>query len=266
MTEPKMVRRAAAELETRAVGDREVRVVISTRNKDRHGDIVEPRGIDIRAFRGNPVVLFNHNWNEPVARATNIEVEDERVVATVQFPDAGVSIRADEVYGLIEAGVVNAASIGFMPREWHFEDQGGEDVWVVDRCELYEFSFVAIPSNRESLILERAFRHDDGSITLSLDDQAALFAANLARIRAQRGERPEQGREEAERAVDTLTIKLDTSALDEWAKRSAERLDAVEGIADIDERGPESVAPAESSGPPPQVLARLKVAKARAAR
>lgn len=175
------VRRDATDLETRAVGERQVRVVISTRNKDRHGDVVIPRGIDLEPYKANPVVLWNHNWNEPIARATDLQVDDDRVVATVQFPEEGISQSSDEAYGRIKAGIINAASIGFMPKEWHWEDDGaGGETWVVDKSELYEFSFVTIPSNRESLIMERALKHEDGSITLSVEDQAELFRRNMA--------------------------------------------------------------------------------------
>ena len=92
-----IVRRAYG-AESFAVGDRQVRVICSTADVDRAGDMVVQAGIELSAYRQNPVVLWNHDPEQPIARAIEIGVVDGRLQALVQFPPEGVSAKADEVY------------------------------------------------------------------------------------------------------------------------------------------------------------------------
>ena len=111
-----MIRRtvpfAAAEL-----GPRQVRVRASTGNLGRDGLIVHPPGIDLDPYRTNPIMLWQHDPAAPVARATVLAIEGGDLVADVEFAPEGVSGKADEICGLVKAGIVNAVSIGFDPLE-----------------------------------------------------------------------------------------------------------------------------------------------------
>lgn len=150
-----IVRRAYG-AESFAVGDRQVRVICSTADVDRAGDMVVQTGIDLAAYRANPVVLWNHDPEQPIARAIEIGVVDGRLQALVQFPPEGVSAKADEVYGLVKAGVVNATSVGFMPMDSEPMDKSqpykGQRFL---RSELMEFSFVSVPANRGATVVAR---------------------------------------------------------------------------------------------------------------
>lgn len=141
---------------TKAVGERQIRVIVSTGDVDRAGDIIDPNGIDFTAYRKNPVILYQHDHDEPIARCTEIGVVDGKVEALVQFPDAGAAEKSDEVYNLIKAGVLNAISIGFIPLESVSIDP--KDSWGAKRytkCEMLEASIVSVPCNSNALIIER---------------------------------------------------------------------------------------------------------------
>jgi HK97 family phage prohead protease len=141
---------------TKAVGERQIRVIVSTGDVDRAGDIIDPNGIDFTAYRKNPVVLYQHDHDEPIARSVEIGVVDGRVEALVQFPDEGKVEKSDEVYNLIKAGVLNAVSIGFIPLESVSLDP--KDSWGPKRytkCECIEYSIVSVPCNANALIVER---------------------------------------------------------------------------------------------------------------
>ena len=157
-----IVRRAYG-AESFAVGDRQVRVICSTADVDRAGDMVVQAGIELSAYRANPVVLWNHDPEQPIARAIEIGVVDGRLQALVQFPPEGVSAKADEVYGLVKAGVVNATSVGFMPMDAEPMDKGqpykGQRFL---RSELMEFSFVSVPANRGATVVARRAPAPDG--------------------------------------------------------------------------------------------------------
>lgn len=162
----------------KAVGDRQVRVIASTATVDRSGDIVVAEGIGLARFKQNPVVLWMHNHEKPVARCVEIGVKAGKLEALVQFPPEGTSEKADEIYGLIKAGVVNATSIGFMPGEWSPMDPDrayGPRKYI--SSELLEFSFVSVPANPDALIIERSL--------LGAEEQIALARKNLDAMKAQ---------------------------------------------------------------------------------
>lgn len=142
----------------KTLGERQVEVIITSPKIDRDGDIVEVGGIDLKSFLQNPVILFQHNSNMPVARCVNLKRVGETLVATAQFPQVGISEKADEVYGLIKSEIINAASIGFIPKE--SESRDAQNPWHgqhYKKVEMLEFSFVSIPANTDARIVSRQF-------------------------------------------------------------------------------------------------------------
>ncbi len=135
------------------LGERQVRVVASTPTVDRAGDIVVAEGIDLAAYKGNPVILWNHDPSSPIARCIEIGVKDGQLEAVAQFPPEGTDALADRLYGLIKAGVINATSIGFNPVKETPIKGGG---MTVEQAELWEFSFVSVPANPDALVVERS--------------------------------------------------------------------------------------------------------------
>lgn len=142
----------SAAAKTEGVDERQVRVVVSTGDVDRAGDIVTPGGVDLTAYKANPVVLWNHDQNAAVARCIDIGVVGNAIEALVQFPPAGDDAEADKLYARIKNGVVNAASIGFNPTKAEPIKGGG---FRFVESELLEFSFVAVPANAKASIVER---------------------------------------------------------------------------------------------------------------
>lgn len=142
---------------TEPVGERQARVICSTGEVDRAGDIVVQDGIDLAAYRMNPIVLWGHDTGQPIARASEIGVVEGKLMATVDFPPAGISAKADEICGLVKAGVISAVSIGFNPIETEPLDKAnpkkGPQKYLT--CELGEFSFVSVPANKSALTVER---------------------------------------------------------------------------------------------------------------
>ena len=157
---------------TKTLADkRQVRVICSTSGVDRAGEIVAQDGIDLTAYRSNPIVLWQHDPNQPIARAIEIDIVGGKLQALVQFPPEGTSAKADEVYGLIRAGVVNCTSVGFDPLTTEPMDMArprGAQRYV--KSELLEFSFVSVPANSQALIVAR---------TLHAKEAAAARAKRL---------------------------------------------------------------------------------------
>ena len=154
MTVP--VRKAyAADMET--LGPRTVRVICSTGDVDRGGEVVEQDGIDLSAYRANPIILFGHDPMHPVGVAKSIGVKEGKLQAEIEFAPEGVSAKADEVCALMKAGILKTVSIGFDPVESEPMTPGRpKGPQRYRKITLYEVSAVAIPANPEAVVVQRA--------------------------------------------------------------------------------------------------------------
>jgi len=146
--------------ETKEVdGERALNVTITTRDKDRDGDIVEPQGVKLTNFRKNPVVLLAHDYRGlPIAKAEKLEKTEESIKAKVVFPDEGTYPIADTVYNLYKNKFMKAWSIGFIPlkiEDIDADDEEGKETRSGGRrfksIELLEFSACSVPANPHAL-------------------------------------------------------------------------------------------------------------------
>lgn len=138
---------------------RTIEVICSTSAPDRIGDVIVQEGIDLTAYKANPVVLWGHDSDRPVARAEKVWVQNGQLRALAEFPPEGADPDADWVYGKVKNRLVNAVSIGFIPREWEPVDvKAPWDGYKYLESEMVEFSFVSVPMNAEALVVGRSFK------------------------------------------------------------------------------------------------------------
>ena len=129
-------------------------MVITTNDRDRGGDIVDPIGCDYRAYMaGNPIVLWAHDYQggassgriNVIGRTHELTFEPDRIIATYEFAPTDF---AQEAKALVDTGAVNGASIGFLSIENEPLDR--EHPWDGLRhtkWELLEWSVVPVPMN-----------------------------------------------------------------------------------------------------------------------
>ena len=139
-----------ANMKSLDIEKRQVKWIISTGSLDRDLDRLNPSGCEHENYDKNPVVLVDHNWTTDsiVARNINIEVSENEIIATSQFPPIGELPLSDEIFKKIVNKLINAVSIGFRTMEYAKNNEGGYDI---NLWELLEYSFVAIPTNPEAL-------------------------------------------------------------------------------------------------------------------
>jgi len=127
-----------------------VRSVITTRDPDRAGDIVMPRGLRNRdEFLRNPVVLWAHQRNvPPIGTCLSLEIQADRIIAETQF--AAASPLAVELFRLYASGILRGWSIGFTPVRSVPLHGGG---MRVDEWNLLEYSAVPVPENPAALTM-----------------------------------------------------------------------------------------------------------------
>jgi HK97 family phage prohead protease len=140
------------------VGDRQVKAVVSTSQKARDGHVLVPAGAKLDNFKKNPIVLWQHDPDEPIGRAS-VGVTNGQLVASIEFAPAGVSSTADKICGLVKSGVVSALSIGFDPIDGAPLDPGRPRSGMrLTSWDLLEISFCSVPVDTGAMVTERARR------------------------------------------------------------------------------------------------------------
>ena len=129
-------------------GSINIRGLASTNSLDRAGDVInhdawtKSGGLD--GFKQNPVILFNHNYDRPIGRATSMEVSKEGLEL-----GAKISKSAGDVRNLIKDGVLGAFSVGFRVKDAEYNEE--TDGFEIKDAELFEVSVVSVPANQTAM-------------------------------------------------------------------------------------------------------------------
>ncbi|GEM55251.1 hypothetical protein B0A58_07390 [Flavobacterium branchiophilum NBRC 15030 = ATCC 35035] len=108
-------------------------------------------GISLKRFNKNPMML-NQHWNSTesvLGKWTNIRVENDLLLGEPVFDIEDAD--ALKVSGKVERGFINSCSMGITFNREDLKIIGTE--LVMEKCELYECSIVAVPSNANSIRL-----------------------------------------------------------------------------------------------------------------
>ena len=131
-------------------GKRRFTGIASTPSTDRMGDIVEPRGMEIKI---PTPLLWQHSTWEPIgwvraARVSDKGVEVDCEVAEIDPNDsAELKAEIDKRWTQLKTGLVRGLSIGFNPVESaHIEGTYGRHYI---KTQLLELSTVTVPANGE---------------------------------------------------------------------------------------------------------------------
>jgi len=140
--------------------ERTLVIVGSDETKDRDGDIIMVSGWDMKNFLKNPVFLYAHNHaGVPIGSATKVvrRKDPARLEFHEKFPSEGIYPFADMILALFQEKVLNASSVGFIPKKWEElekDDNSPSGFWPGRRFtnqELLELSACAVPSNPSAL-------------------------------------------------------------------------------------------------------------------
>lgn len=130
--------------------DRKFRVIASTEDTDRSGEIIKADGWDYEYFMKNPVILANHIYKieNIVGKATRIGVEDGKLIIEGVFSKSNpLGVLLADLY---DEGMVKTVSVGFIPKQRQEDNRR-----IITSAELLELSFVAVPCNPEALSLDQ---------------------------------------------------------------------------------------------------------------
>lgn len=127
-------------------------VINDETQKNSYGFRVLNSGIDLTRFNTNPVMLDQH-WNSTtsvVGKWINLRIEGSKLLGDAEFdsedPDAA------KLKGKVDRGYIKSCSMG-ISFDRQYMQMPTDDDFLLAKCELYENSIVAIPSNKNSIRL-----------------------------------------------------------------------------------------------------------------
>ena len=89
--------------------------IASTAAIDRDDEVLIPKGVDVRDFEKNPVMLHIHNYRQvPAGRVHKLDVSDEAIGMSYSFAEGTAA--GDELKHLYDSDYMRAFSVGFIPR------------------------------------------------------------------------------------------------------------------------------------------------------
>ena len=127
-------------------GSASIRGMASTSDFDRAGDSISPdawtKSGGLNNFKKNPIILFNHNYNQPIGRATGLEVTDKGLELEARISKSA----PNGVCDLVKDGVLGAFSVGFRVKDADYIEE--TDGLMIKDAELFEVSVVSVPCNQ----------------------------------------------------------------------------------------------------------------------
>jgi HK97 family phage prohead protease len=122
-----------------------IRGMASTNHSDRAGDVISAEawtkgGLD--NFKNNPVILFNHDYDKPIGRATGVKVTENGLELEAKISKSAPAA----VCELVKDGVLGAFSVGFKVKDADYLKE--TDGLMIKDAELFEVSVVSVPCNQ----------------------------------------------------------------------------------------------------------------------
>ena len=154
-------------------GSVNIKGLASTNAVDRAGDVINHdawiKMNGLENYKTNPIVLFNHDYNKPIGRATSLEVTENGL----EF-GAKISKSSGEIKDLIKDGVLGAFSVGFRVKDADYNSE--TDGYTIKDAELFEVSVVSVPCNQGAMFsVSKSFDSMD-----EYNDWKTLFNNNEA--------------------------------------------------------------------------------------
>jgi prohead serine protease len=168
-------------------GVRRATFVASDESVDRYGDIIRASGWHLDNFRKNSVLLYGHQDDSlTLGKVPMIGVEGTRLIAQVEWAAPGTTAFADSAWALLEQGMLQAVSVGFLPlaRPNPMLDSDGHLTgFEFIAQDLLELSVVTVPANANALRVAKSFGLSPAEMRRLFDDGSAARVAAAARTR-----------------------------------------------------------------------------------
>ena len=124
-----------------------IRGMASTTDFDRAGDSISAEAWTkggLSNFEKNPIILFNHDYDKPIGRATGLKAGPNGLELEAKISKAAPA----SVCQLVKDGVLGAFSVGFRVKDADYIKE--TDGLMIKDAELFEVSVVSVPCNQSA--------------------------------------------------------------------------------------------------------------------
>lgn len=196
----------------------QVDVLVSNAAVDRYGDSITMEGIDLSAFRTNPVVLWAHDYKSvPIGQVVKDWNDGTSLYCRIQF-DVDNDTFANLIYLKIIYGYIRAVSIGGLVTKYGTIEEDGmtwTDWSTIEQLEMIELSVVPVGAHPEALVTAKrfGFEGDAEMATFKEFNERATIQSSEARRISQiekSSEAVDANHSALRSAVDAITAPIQT--------------------------------------------------------
>lgn len=120
-------------------------------NVDLGGDKIVPGAFADSISKKLPKGVWSHNWDQPIAKTIEAKEDDKGLYIKGQFNLD--TQRGKEAFSDIKFGIMDEFSIGFRIQEYSWEMEGDEEIRVIKKIKLYEWSPVLAGMNPDTELI-----------------------------------------------------------------------------------------------------------------
>ena len=210
----------------------------STKDFDRAGDSIVPEAWakgGLSNFEKNPIILFNHDYNKPIGRATGLKVTEHGLEMKAKISKSA----PDSVAQLVKEGILGAFSVGFRIKDADYLEE--TDGLKIKDAELFEVSVVSVPCNQAATFsLAKSFdsvkEYEDfkKTFTNSVDLAGQSLAKDEDSFEA--SDTPDGTEKSVQKEIIMSEVQTPEIDLDAFAKKVAEETAAKIAIRQAEEK------------------------------
>jgi len=213
----------------------------STSDFDRAGDTIDATAWTkggLANFEKNPIILFNHDYNHPIGRATGLKVTENGLELKAKISKSA-KVPSGAVADLVKDGVLGAFSVGFRVKDADYISE--TDGLKIKDAELFEVSVVSVPCNQAATFsLAKSFdsmaEYED--FKKQFKNSVDLAGQSLAKtedseVASETPERDEEVQKEIQMSEVNNTPEIDLEA---FAKKVAEETAAKIAMKQAEEK------------------------------
>ena len=210
----------------------------STKDFDRAGDTIMPEAWTkggLNNFEKNPIILFNHNYDKPIGRATGLKVTENGLEMKAKISKSA----PENVATLVKEGILGAFSVGFRIKDADYLEE--TDGLKIKDAELFEVSVVSVPCNQAATFsLAKSFdsmdEYEDFKNTFknSVDLAGQSLAKDEDSFEA--SDTPDGTEKSVQKEMTMSEVQTPEIDLDAFAKKVAEETAAKIAIRQAEEK------------------------------
>ena len=202
-----------------------IRGMASTADFDRAGDAISAEAWTkggLKNFEKNPIILFNHDYDRPIGRATGLKVTENGLELEARISKSAPA----NVCELVKEGILGAFSVGFRVKDADYLSE--TDGLKIKDAELFEVSVVSVPCNQEATFsLAKSFDSMDEyeefkkTFTNRVDLAGQTLAKDEVNTSSVASDTPD-GTEKVQKEIQMSEVNTPEIDLEAFAKKVAE--------------------------------------------